>query len=191
MITMSDTNSAELTLGYLGWREMSDTHAYIGGLLVINEEGFPLEFRCTEPIRPNVIQLMLYGASLRQFIFRELMGHNLWEHLSIRPKLLFICKAQLWCIQDKLPVPVAHLSLTDQSGELVEVADLDAEIDSFLVSTPQGDQIAVTLMGKGTKHATECRDLIGRCARKMDIYEPFSRVAAVLERLEKRTPRKQ
>ena len=43
----------------------------IGGFLVLNEAGRPIEFHCTAPARPNRAQEILYGATLEGFLCGE------------------------------------------------------------------------------------------------------------------------
>ena len=43
----------------------------IGGLLVLDGRGRPLEFHCTEPVAPNRAQQILYGATLDSYLVGE------------------------------------------------------------------------------------------------------------------------
>ncbi len=182
---MTDPNVIETALGYLGWHEMADGQSYTGGLLVVDEDGFPQEFRCTEPIRPSTVQSILYGDSFRKYMFTQLIGRNLFDHLSLRPKIVLVDDDQLLLIQDELPVHVAHLARLDDDGDVVQV-DLDEEESStFSLSTPQGTRVSVSLRGNEPARAAECRTILDVCAARMDVYEPFSRVSAVLEALER------
>ena len=49
----------------------SSHHGVIGGFLVLNLTGRPVEFHCTSPVRPNKAQEILYGDALESFICGE------------------------------------------------------------------------------------------------------------------------
>lgn len=60
-----------------------------GGYLVLNINGRPLEFHCTAPVKPNRAQEILYGPTLKPFLFGEQIGQTLIEKGRIEP--LFVC----------------------------------------------------------------------------------------------------
>jgi hypothetical protein len=45
--------------------------------MVIDHRGYPLEFRCTTPVKPTPIQKIIYGSLLDQYIGVELCGKRL------------------------------------------------------------------------------------------------------------------
>lgn len=47
------------------------TDGLIGGLLILNQVGRPVEFHCTAPVRPNKAQEILYGNTLKGFVCGE------------------------------------------------------------------------------------------------------------------------
>lgn len=51
----------------------------IGGYLVTNLWGRPLEFRLTSPILPNRVQQILYGDTLNSYLCGELIGKTLLD----------------------------------------------------------------------------------------------------------------
>ena len=60
-------NSEKIHLGFLTALEVSEV-GYVGGLLITNHYGRPLEFQCTTPVQPNHTQKILYGPTLVPFI---------------------------------------------------------------------------------------------------------------------------
>ena len=60
-------------LGFLTVLEHSQ-HGLMGGYLVLNISGRPLEFHCTAPIKPNRAQQILYGPTLEPYLFGEQIG---------------------------------------------------------------------------------------------------------------------
>lgn len=43
-----------------------------GGYLILNVAGRPLEFHCTAPIKANRAQEILYGATLREYLYEQI-----------------------------------------------------------------------------------------------------------------------
>ncbi len=90
---------------------------YVGGLLVTNHLGRPLEFQCTMPVRPNRIQTILYGDSLVPFLLGELIGSTLVERLAIKPHLILIEQPDLQTLQHQMDIPLGQLIEQKVAGE--------------------------------------------------------------------------
>ena len=73
--------------GFLGFLTGlgSSNEGLIGGFLVLNAVGRPMEFHCTAPIKPNRAQEILYGNTLDGFVCGE----------QIAPALVSRTKAEL------------------------------------------------------------------------------------------------
>lgn len=106
---MHDSPRSEaLHIGFLTVLELPGG-AFVGGLLVTNRLGRPLEFQCTTPVKPNRTQEILYGPTLRPFLYSELIGKTLWERLQVRPHLLVVDQAELLELRPHAGRPVACL----------------------------------------------------------------------------------
>jgi hypothetical protein len=60
----------------------------LGGYLVLNSLGRPLEFHCTAPVRPNRAQAILYGPTLDPYLCGERIGQTLLEKSKAAPKIV-------------------------------------------------------------------------------------------------------
>src|SRR5262245_43797603 len=100
------TRPDALHLGFLTVVEAAGG-AYVGGLLVTNKLGRPLAFQCTTPVKPNRTQEILYGPTLKPFLFSELIGKTLMERLQVKPQLLLIDQPELLDLRDHLDLPIA------------------------------------------------------------------------------------
>jgi hypothetical protein len=80
-------NQESFRLGFFTAACLPET-GYVGGLLVTNRHGRPLEFQCTLPVRPNRTQELLYGPTLAPFLVGELIGPTLVEKVSAKPHLI-------------------------------------------------------------------------------------------------------
>ncbi len=66
----TDEKNKAVHLGFL--TALGDLHhGVIGGFLVLNMAGRPAEFHCTSPVRPNRAQEILYGETLKSFVYGE------------------------------------------------------------------------------------------------------------------------
>lgn len=107
------TNSStdQLRLGFLETLEV-DGRGFIGGLLITNQNGRPLEFQCTTPVKPNRTQEILFGETLRAWLLGELIGGTLVERVAIKPDLIITGDAVLLELRNHTSIPVA-LAHTD------------------------------------------------------------------------------
>src|SRR5574344_2246381 len=54
-----------------------DENVYVGGVLVIDSDGFPLEFKHSNKITVTKVQKTLYGDSLLTYICQKLLKNKL------------------------------------------------------------------------------------------------------------------
>lgn len=138
-------------------------NVFLGGLLVTNRLGRPLEFQCTEPVEPNRTQVLLYGPTLRPYVLTELIGRTLLERVSVEPHLLLVDSAEMLPLRKLVPIPLAVVAQEGASEE-----------------QSIGRQPATW-----HPHFPHDREIIRRCAtlvpRDADVAEPFERVRAALQ----------
>lgn len=145
----------------------------VGGLLILNRLGRPIEFHCTAPLRPNRAEEILYGASLEPFLCGE----------RIAPALLGKAKTKLFAL------------LTDSSSVLT-LSSVNPTPLFFLlsgdepVSLPDGWQT----VSRGKKRLAAPESLFdgGRLSapletelvlfeKAIDLAEPFRRIGLAIE----------
>lgn len=93
-------------LGFLGVVNVTGT-GFVGGLLVTNQLGRPLEFQCTTPVRPNRTQEILYGPTLATFVCAELIGKTLFDRLQVKPQLIVSDQSEILSLRSIISIPVA------------------------------------------------------------------------------------
>lgn len=98
----------QLRLGFLTAIEVPDK-GFVGGLLITNHFGRPLEFQCTAPVKPNQTQEILYGPTLAPFILGELIGGTLIEKAGIKPHLILTDCEQILELRSHVTAPVAFV----------------------------------------------------------------------------------
>ena len=76
---------AVTNLGFL--TVLRDGSGFLGGYLVTNPWGRPLEFRLSSAVQPNRVQQILYGESLEPYIYADLLGKTLVDKTATPRKL--------------------------------------------------------------------------------------------------------
>ncbi len=92
------------------------TRNAVGGLLVSDNIGVPLEFVITNAVRPTSAQRVLYGKSLRKHVAVELCGRQLLQHVKTRPRVVFVKDDYLLALQKITELPVLQLTTAVQLG---------------------------------------------------------------------------
>jgi hypothetical protein len=138
----------QFRLGFLAAVEEAE-RGIVGGLLVTNRFGRPLEFQCTTPVKPNRTQQILYGPTLRPYLLAEVIGRTLLDKVSVKPHLVLVEAAELLDLRAQIEIPVASLSEPPAAGEaqshyqlgkqwLAFASDFVADIERI---RPQRDQV--------------------------------------------------
>lgn len=99
-------HSEKLRLGFLAAVEV-EGRGYVGGLLVTNQNGRPLEFQCTTPVKPDRTQEILYGKMLRPWLLGELIGQTLLQRVSIKPDMILTSDPDILELRNHIDTPVA------------------------------------------------------------------------------------
>ena len=87
---MPEDSPQAVKLGFLSYVQASGSNAGRGALLVTDDGTRPVEFRCTSPIKPNPLQRMLYGDTLRSYITVDLVGEPLLSAVQEKPVILLV-----------------------------------------------------------------------------------------------------
>jgi len=99
-----------------------------GGLLVVNAFGRPLEFHCTAPVTPTRAQQILYGSTLKPFLYGEHVGGALLGKLQSRPAVVCVDQLPTLALQLATELPVVLVQSRDEQrpgdiGRSLELAD--------------------------------------------------------------------
>ena len=168
----------ELRLGFLTAMEVPNC-GYVGGLLVTNRFGRPLEFQCTSPVRPNRTQEILYGPTLRPFLLGELIGKTLIERVDVKPHLVLTEQKDLLELRNHISIPVAlineeSIAAHPQPNPLLEtVRETPAksiQIGRHVLRFHQAHQQD----REAVQQATEV------VSNELDLSEPFDRIREAL-----------
>jgi len=174
-------------------------HGFFGGYLLLAATGRPLEFHCTTPVRPTRAQRILYGATLRPFLFGDRIGRTLLDRTRRRADVVLVDLAEALAVGEHCDIPVALVlrSQSDaarQGGEAEQSAggdddDRPADHASHLAegdscSSVAGQSLAEIQLGRHRLALSpESQDdgprivaALGSWAERFDMLEPFQRI---------------
>src|SRR4051794_34263673 len=132
-----DSGKELFRLGFLTAVEIPD-RGFVGGLLVTNQFGRPLEFQCTAPLRPNRTQEILYGPTLVPYILGDLIGRTLLEKVAVKPHLVLTERDDLLSLRNVVSIPVAFIeeSPGKQPAPLLEEVRENSEVPLACAEPP-------------------------------------------------------
>lgn len=161
----------QLRLGFLTAIEVPDK-GFVGGLLVTNQSGRPLEFQCTAPVKPNATQEILYGPTLEAFVLGELIGGTLVEKAGVKPQLILTDRAAILELRNFIDQPLALVGRKS--------AETSKDDDNVLSSVKLGRQLVRFHPAHEADRGALTRDgaVIPADA---DLQEPFERVRDALQ----------
>ena len=165
---------------------MKEGASYLGGLLLTDTSGIPLDFRYTEPITPTKLQSVLYGKALEPHLKEEVIQKTLLKELKATPDIFILPPADMaggWSGDAKCPA--LALQKTQETalprvGETFRVSPRE-----ILLQTAEGAAplrvIFATAVDTATQEGTIQKLL--EAAYHMDPVEPLERVLAALQTL--------
>ncbi len=158
-------------LGFLTVLRDSQDHL-IGGYLLLNDSGRPLEFHCTAPVRPNRAQTILYGPTLRPYLYGEQIGRTLIEKAGTTASVVLTDSPAAMSLRRHIDLPVAlvcgnaestHDSLNDGTGEL--------SLRTIVVG-----QAALAIDAQHGEDLEKIEKTLTNLASPLDLLEPFNRI---------------
>jgi hypothetical protein len=93
---------------------------FVGAMLITDENGLPLEFKCTEAIKPNRTQRALYGSQLKPYIAINLSMIPLLQRVSNenKPDIIFVRDDTHLEVRNEITQPVLFLKPANNAQEI-------------------------------------------------------------------------
>jgi hypothetical protein len=158
---MSQPSQTIRSIGFFSV-EHSETHGWIGGYLLLNAGGRPLEFHCTLPIRPSRTQEILYGATLRSHLIGQAIPTALLKQARNHPTVICANQAEAMLFSQHANIPIVLIGTgTNRS------ADRECE---EVVQTSHGPIITEARFAQCVQDAMSLFDDLP------DLDEPFARI---------------
>jgi hypothetical protein len=176
----NETKERKTRLGFIGYLETD--RAYRGGILVTDEWGKPMEFRCTAAVRPNPVQRTLYGQTLLPHIAVELIGAPLLRVVQEKPEVVIIADEIFFDVRRHSDAPVTRLR---RQGEQVTVSDRsDGATPAPIVMDSSSGKFQPLVMETHREFpgdSASCRERLNELFGRWDLIEPFDRLTKALE----------
>ncbi|MCH2182233.1 MAG: hypothetical protein MK108_09535 [Mariniblastus sp.] len=107
-----------------------------GGLLITSCKGRPLEFHCTAPVTTNRAQEILYGQTLKSFLFCDQIGNALIQKAKSKLDVIVTDTAELAELQSSVNTPIALLDLQATGPGETPHEDIDASLARVVSDNP-------------------------------------------------------
>jgi hypothetical protein len=143
-----------------------EANGYVGGYLVTNAWGRPLEFRLSTAVQPNRVQQILYGGTLEPYICADLIGKTLVEKTSVPAGLILTDCALALDLRLRVEVPVVWLAPAEGSTNAAGVCARPAE----------NGRGAVFCHARFAGDVPVVQELLQRMDGMVDPAEPFARI---------------
>lgn len=183
-----------ITAPSLGFLSVFDSPGagLIGGYLLLNLAGRPLEFHCTAPVKPSRSQEILYGPTLRPYLYGEQIGCALLSKPKVQPTgVLTDCSAAL-AVREFVSLPVAWLQEMPEADAANDAAGAAPSAGAaWRVDGPHATangphdfvlgryRFSVPTSYPGDSQTL--RDRLAPLAERFDFREPFERIRAAIE----------
>ena len=165
-----------------------EQHGLVGGYLVLNSAGRPLEFHCTAPVKPNRAQQILFGPTLAPYLYGEQIGQALVTKSSLAPLVVCTDVEAALSLRDYTLLPVALVigdaecpaAASPTSLWRVDAAhNVSPHLNSFSVGR---NTLAVAAGRDGDRQAILAQsEVLG----EFDLGEPFERIREAIEEAHK------
>jgi len=181
-------------------------HGLIGGYLVLNPLGRPVEFHCTTPVRANRAQEILYGATLDAFLYGEQIAQILIERAKNKPYAVLTKRPQILAVQEFVKMPICYIGHDvpasekkrlmintendnhDGSPEECEIMTDIASVpglSSFRWSEQSIGRYKLAIPELATRPTSETVAELKNVSSAIDFLEPFERIRLAIEEAQK------
>ncbi len=168
----------ELTLGFL----TAVTHRQLGsfgGYLVLNKIGRPLEFHCTAPIRPSRAQEILYGNTLQDYLYGDVLAQTLIERSVLAPTVVCTDRRAMLAVRAATKMPVLRI-LKDEAdpnaGDAENELNPDRPDEGFRLGVNR-----VQVAADFPEDRSLAAEVLGDLAERFDLSEPFARIREAIK----------
>jgi hypothetical protein len=166
-VAASATAPSLTNVGFL--TVLQEPNGYLGGYLVTNQWGRPLEFRLTSAVQPNKVQQILYGDTLLPYLCSDLIGKTLIDKASVAVQLLVTDREAVLDLRVKTETPIVHVVAKDDPAAARAPA-------ATLVSPGSDERGPVLCHPQYPADAVVARDMLARIETTVDLSEPFARI---------------
>jgi hypothetical protein len=173
-------------LGFLTVLE-HEQQGLVGGYLILNTSGRPLEFHCTAPVKPSRAQRILFGPTLEPYLYGEQIGQTLLAKSSIEPLTVYTDVERVLSVRDFVSLPVALVFAGNASPTATEttIAAPQWRVDAPHRAGPHlhSFEIGTNRLAVAANRAADEGRIAGALdtLATFDLSEPFERIREAVE----------
>jgi hypothetical protein len=170
-----------------------DQQGLFGGYLVLNTTGRPVEFHCTAPVRPSRAQEILYGATLKPYLYGEQIGQALLGKANMSPLVVFTNDQTVLEVRQFADVPVGCVlddgpqdatNAAESRGSYLRWDDAHRAVKSPYASELHQFTVGNQRLAVLQTHQEDAGAIMQRCedfAGSFDLSEPFTRIREAID----------
>jgi hypothetical protein len=158
--------SATVNLGFL--TILQEGAGFLGGYLITNQWGRPLEFRLSTAVQPNRIHQILYGQTLQGYLCGELIGKTLVEKCTAQAQFILTDKSDALHLRQHVSAPV--ILLENGPGEAL------SNEEAVRIRVGQDKRPSVLSHARFPEDKEAIAQLLERLDGRIDLTEPFTRI---------------
>ncbi len=175
------TNEPNLRLMFLASKKFESEKAIRGAFLLADWNTKPIEFRCTNPIRPNALQAMLYGDTLEQHIMVELNGIPLFGSLKERPHIILVREQAFLGIRPKVDALVIQIAKEEEVA--ISSTTDDNQNQLLHSSSARFEPIVLRPHNKFPEDRDQAKKMLAEVFDSYNLLEPFHRISTALDQV--------
>lgn len=185
--------SSKPQVGYLISLAIAD-NVYMGGAMVTDAYGLPIEFRYTEPVKATKLQRVLYGEVLEKYIQTDVILANILDNLEQKPPVFIVSDPQflsaveakgrtaIWLGESRTS-PLAEVGATTSISEDEVLLQLTSTGSPVRVKFSPVSKVAEQPGLSRTSRQGELIKTLVDSGRTMDVLEPMRRIDKALKLL--------
>jgi hypothetical protein len=175
------SNTVKRQAGYFCHLTIDKRH--MGGVLVTNQLGVPVEFKYTEPITTTRLHSILYGASLERYIHETVIRDRLSREIRAVPDYFitpYSEKEFLGSMAGKEMMAVQSMVglARESTGPFIRIKDRE-----LIVELEDGPSLRIAFSTPDDSLQRSMITWLQELSRSMDLLEPIERVANALNML--------
>jgi hypothetical protein len=161
-------------------------HGVFGGFLVLNAAGRPLEFHCTTPVKPNRAQEILYGPTLRPYLYGEQIAPALVAKAAATLDLLCVDLPEALSVRLHVKVATVLVAPIAETEEAISPATLRIDPAHSANGPSPGLHWFAACCFRLAVHGEFIEDrnlVVGRLESlaNFDLCEPFGRIREAIQ----------
>jgi hypothetical protein len=164
-----------LTVAYLGLHALPG-NGWMGGLMLTNGYGYPLDFHYSDPVFPTRLQQILYGPALSTYLKTDVIVPGLLHGCTTPVAAMFVEDATLMGGPARTSINLIRLQSV---GLATPTPEADCE-GLYQPAAPEATPVRVSWRPEQADTATPVMETLKRLGQHMVVTEPFARLEQAL-----------